>query len=355
MSNKETIEEIKSLNEAKEKAFEENNKIINKMAVMNKVLKITNYILGVCIIVGIVTALITIDNKNKAIDEYKEEMSCLNNKLTDTEHNRQELVDTLLDIEEYILPTCDANKEMIEHLYNKIDTLISWEYNKADYSDNPFSSGNISQEIMNHLDKPEIYIYPDVDEKPEIYIYPDVNMNKDENSIVKHVEIKLSNPEKLTCTYPKYENSWSVDVKADGTLVWNNREYYGLYWEGKGSTVDSINKGFCVKGSDTAEFLEEKLEILGLSEREANEFIIYWLPRMENNKYNVIYFATMEEQNNYMELDINPAPETLIRVNMVWYSSNKYIDIEEEKLEAVKRKGYTVVEWGGTELNRQEN
>ena len=38
-----------------------------------------------------------------------------------------------------------------------------------------------------------------------------------------------------------------------------------------------------VAGSDTAAFLEDALEQLGLSRAEANEFIIYWLPRMQEN------------------------------------------------------------------------
>ena len=350
MSNKDTFEETESLAEAREKAFKENNKIIDKLKRTNAILKFTTCTLVAFLIISLGITLVINNSNKKLINNYEEEIECISNKLNDTESNRQELIDTLLDIEEYILPTCDANKEMIDYLYNEITRLAFWEY-KSESSlikqpyDDPY---DIPKEIYQHIDKPEIYIYPDADEKPEIYIYPD----KDADSVVKHVEIKLSNPEKLTCTYPKYENSWSVDVKTDGTLIWNNREYYGLYWEGKGSTVDSIETGFCVKGSETAEFLEEKLEILGLSEREANEFIIYWLPRMESNEYNVIYFATMEEQDNYMKLNINPVPETLIRVNMIWYSSDKYIDIEEETLQPAERKGYTVVEWGGTELNR---
>ena len=49
--------------------------------------------------------------------------------------------------------------------------------------------------------------------------------------------------------------------------------------------------------SDVIKFLEEKLGILGLTEREAEEFIVYWLPLMEKNKYNYIRFETLEEIN----------------------------------------------------------
>ena len=47
-----------------------------------------------------------------------------------------------------------------------------------------------------------------------------------------------------------------------------------------------MKTGFVVEGKDTIKFLEEKLKQLGLTDKEADEFIIYWLPKLENNKYN---------------------------------------------------------------------
>ena len=51
-----------------------------------------------------------------------------------------------------------------------------------------------------------------------------------------------------------------------------------------------------------------------------------------------------------MKLEINPKPKTLIRVMMVWKGLEEKKEVKEQKLEKVKRKGYTIVEWGGTEL-----
>ena len=179
-------------------------------------------------------------------------------------------------------------------------------------------------------------------DKPIIYIYPEEDMD---------VEVTVSNPEKFTVTYPKYEDGWKVKALTDGTLIdSNNKKYYALYWEGNGDK-DSINKdGFVVKGEDSASFLEEKLEILGLNYKEKNEFIMYWLPKLESNKYNYIRFKTREEIDNNMKLNINPEPDTLIRVMMEYKGLDKKIKVKEEKLTKVERKGYTVVEWGGTEI-----
>ena len=90
-----------------------------------------------------------------------------------------------------------------------------------------------------------------------------------------NVEVKLGKPGLLTTTYPKYENSWNVYAHTNGDLEYNGRTYYGLYWEGANHKVEQKQDGFVIKGEDTSKFLEEKLEILGLNEREINEFIIY--------------------------------------------------------------------------------
>lgn len=128
------------------------------------------------------------------------------------------------------------------------------------------------------------------------------------------------------------------------------RYYYSLYWEGKDNNYKLENYGFVVEGIDTISFLEEKLNKLGLNEREANDFIIYWLPILENNKYNYIRFATTEEVNKIMPLEVNPNPDTVIRILMIYKPLNKKINVKEQKIITPERKGFTLVEWGGTRI-----
>lgn len=178
-------------------------------------------------------------------------------------------------------------------------------------------------------------------EKPVIYLYPEVATD---------VSVTLNYNGTLTATYPTYANGWRVTAAPNGTLTdATGREYYCLYWEGESDTTYDLTKGFCVKGEDTAAFLEDALAKLGLTEREANEFIIYWLPRMEANEYNLIAFQS-EAYTDSAELDITPVPDTLIRVFMVWKGLDTPTEIEPQELTSPERVGFTVVEWGGTEI-----
>ena len=101
-------------------------------------------------------------------------------------------------------------------------------------------------------------------------------------------------------------------------------------------------------GSDTAAFLEDALEQLGLSRAEANEFIIYWLPRMQENAYNLIAFQH-EAYTESARLTITPEPDTLIRVFMAYRPLEKAVEIAPQPLTAPERTGFTAVEWGGAE------
>ena len=177
--------------------------------------------------------------------------------------------------------------------------------------------------------------------KPVIYLYPETETE---------VAVELSLNGELTCTYPKYNNGWRVTAKPDGTLTdETGKEYNYLYWEGETNEEFDFSEGFCVKGEDTAEFLETALESLGLNRREANEFIVYWLPLMETNPYNIIAFQD-EVYTATAKLEVTPTPDTVIRVFMAYTPSDTFVEISPQNLTSPTRTGFTVVEWGGTKI-----
>ena len=155
----------------------------------------------------------------------------------------------------------------------------------------------------------------------------------------------------FTALYPSYRDGWTVTAYPDGTLVDPNtdREYYCLFWEGYLPEEMDLSTGFCVKGTDTAAFLEDALGKLGLTDKEANEFIIYWLPQMEQNPYNRISFQ-QEAYTEQAKLTVTPTPDTVIRVFMVWEGLEQAVEIAPQELSAPEREGFTVVEWGASEI-----
>jgi len=181
--------------------------------------------------------------------------------------------------------------------------------------------------------------------KPVIYLYPTSQQT---------VSVKLDYKGELTCTYPEYKDEWKVKAQPDGTLtnLADNREYSYLYWEGVSNNNNKwdMSKGFVVKGTETVKFLQEKLEYLGLTPKEYNEFIVYWLPIMKENKYNLITFAGVDYEN-IARLNITPKPDSILRIMMLFKPLDNPVKLEEQELKPFVRKGFTVVEWGGTEVN----
>lgn len=179
--------------------------------------------------------------------------------------------------------------------------------------------------------------------KPIMYIYPTEEMD---------LTVKLKNSKLLTHTYPKYNDAWNIHVKTNGEIYdYNtNRSYYALYWEAIDNTKINTNEGFVVEGKNTIKFLEDKLEYLGLNKMEINEFIVYWIDKLENNKYNYIRFRNTNEVNNYMPLEFSKKPDTLIRIIMDYKPLKEKINVKEQVLERNTRSGFTVVEWGGRKI-----
>ncbi len=176
--------------------------------------------------------------------------------------------------------------------------------------------------------------------KPVLYLYPEEETQ---------VTVRLDYDGTLTCTYPAYEDGWTVTAQPGGALTDASGQTYSyLYWEGVSQTEYDFSQGFCIPGKDTASFLEDALSRLGLTRREANEFIVYWLPRMEPNPYNLIAFQSAA-YTDHARLTIAPEPDSLLRVFMAWKPLDAPAEIPAQELPAFTRTGFTAVEWGGAQ------
>ena len=166
-----------------------------------------------------------------------------------------------------------------------------------------------------------------------------------------NISVNLNIPEgKFTSVYPKFsekENTQNVEGNPNGDIKLNNKMYPYLFYECDSYFAQETNEGFIVEDKNAIDFLEEKLKILGLNDKEMTDFITYWLPTLLANKLSL---CTFQDKTffEHIKLNVTPKPDTLIRIFLSIKKLDSPIEIKEQKLEHIERKGFTVVEWGGS-------
>ena len=183
--------------------------------------------------------------------------------------------------------------------------------------------------------------------KPVSYLYAE-----HETTII--VQLRFNGT--LTSTYPTLPSEgWTVTAQPDGTLTdEEGRSYRYLFWEGVADVDWKQDSGFLVKAEDAREFLEQSLTQLGLNELEQNDFITYWLPKLEKNGESFVTFAAEQYTDNAI-LTVTPQPDSVLRVQMLISKvddSNRaaFQKLPEQELPRFEREGFVLVEWGGTDL-----
>ena len=147
------------------------------------------------------------------------------------------------------------------------------------------------------------------------------------------------------------------------TGVYNDphERFYGLLLKKDGNHIYFLNKLFSIHEdvgaqkvwySDTDPAMEivaqylDKDAPLGVDKDLKARFL---LPLMEQNPYNIIAFQT-DVYTDYARLEVKPTPDTTIRVFMAWKAADSFVKLPEQELTAPDRNGFTVIEWGGTQL-----
>jgi len=257
-----------------------------------------------------------------------------------TKSNKNIIIIILILIAIIILAWAGITKAGYIPNYLNIEILCSGNNNDSNYTSSSSSfiineDGNIKLNQPAALDKPVIYLYPE-----------------HEQSTTVNLELQG----KIIADYPEYNNQikgWNVTAYPDGHLInkADNQEYNYLFWEGETSVpIDwNLSTGFVVTGEEIREFLQQTLSKIGLTPKEYNEFIVYWYPKMKDNKYNLIHFVD-KQYTDTAPLTITPTPDSLLRVFMVYKPLDEKIEIKPQDIKSFERKGFTVIEWGGTEI-----
>lgn len=240
-----------------------------------------------------------------------------------------------------------------------------------------------------HQVEVEFYLTDNIDniimDKPVIYLYSDEDG--------KEVDIALTVNGHLSFTYPNYMDGWSVQANKNGSITHKGKDYPYLFWEGETrkknyttpkvlghkfanniqneSRVEELDipqgldfietsgqvNGFAITGDSCISFLEEKLDLLGLNQKEKTDFITFWAPRMVKHNLLLVQFLVDEEYSaNIAEIEVTPKPTSSRRIYMLFKPCDEVpLNITEQKFTPFIRKGFTLIEWGGSELQKTKN
>lgn len=202
-----------------------------------------------------------------------------------------------------------------------------------------------------------VYMYQDQDNqikrKPVIYLYS-------ENDLT--ASIRLDPKGEFTFTYPEYNAGWNVRVNKSGgiTDLTTNKNYPYLFWEAKSKNLfyqmkQNTLEGFIINTDSTIHFLEDKLTALGLNATEQTDFITFWGPILQKEQFALIQFLVDDVyQSTIAELQITPRPDVMRRVYILCSplkDSAVGMKVVPQEFKSFERFGFTVVEWGGSEID----
>lgn len=188
--------------------------------------------------------------------------------------------------------------------------------------------------------------------KPVIYLYS----NSDER-----IDLKLGVHGKTTFTYPPLDSIWSVYTTPQGIIHDSKKNTYPyLFWEGEHPELtfdiwnSTVPNSYQIKTDTAIRFLEHQLTAIGLNQTEKTDFITFWGPKLVGQEYALIQFLIDEDYSEQIAtLDVTPKPTSSKRVYMKFAGLDEYrYEIITTPMKAKKfdRSSFTLVEWGGTQL-----
>ena len=173
--------------------------------------------------------------------------------------------------------------------------------------------------------------------KPNIYIYP---QSKD------IISVKLEFPLGGTVieSEPVYNGEWIVEVEPSGKI---NNQYGYLYYESQTPDAYQYKSGWIIDRDSLLIFFRKNLYETGFNEREINDFLEYWIPKLTDYSYYCIYPQYSSDINKVIKLKIKKEPDSLLRL---FYVIKRSINNEKKLVEPVipkfERNGFVVAEWG---------
>ncbi|MCC7386522.1 MAG: hypothetical protein IT384_32080 [Deltaproteobacteria bacterium] len=182
--------------------------------------------------------------------------------------------------------------------------------------------------------------------KPVLYLYPERRTS---------VRVEVTPVGRFIAQYPETANGrWDLVAMPDGMLFdpESERRFSYLFWEAaQGELAIDPRRAFTVRAEEAEVFLEEATQKLALNDRERTDFISYWIASLRRNPVSLVQFLIGDECEAYAKLKIEPAPDSTIRVFMLFQELRSPISVGAPELPTLKRHRFTAVEWGGANLD----
>ncbi|MDP8209377.1 MAG: hypothetical protein P9M05_01100 [Candidatus Stygibacter australis] len=173
-----------------------------------------------------------------------------------------------------------------------------------------------------HVDKPNIYLYPEQECVVDVHIEPNG---------------------KITKSIPEYGNGWNVTVTPEGLI---DDQYNFLFYEAK-VDVNTPPEGWFVAKADLQIFFSKLLTEYNLNEIEIKDFIEYWTERLTDSQYYTVHPLLNDDIDPVCPISIDPKPDNLLRLWFVFIPQNEDVKLPAPVVSAFQRNGFYVVEWGG--------
>ena len=186
------------------------------------------------------------------------------------------------------------------------------------------------------IDTLELYYMPVY--KPVIYIYP-------EEASQFQVNLKFKNGISLYESIPEYNESWNVFVEENGMI---NYTYNYLFYEVLISEIPELYYGYCIRKYDIENDLTGILTNIGFETSEIKDFVEYWKNKLTEYDYYRVYPIMNESLDQFVELNITPQPNNILRAWLFFEGCDNYVSINPPQIESILRDRTLVVEWGGS-------
>jgi hypothetical protein len=191
-------------------------------------------------------------------------------------------------------------------------------------------------------DRPQFQV-----KKPVVYLYP-----REKTS----VKVVVEPVGEFSAQYPRTEHgTWQMVAMPDGTLFdpRTEKKYSYLFWEADHLATLAIDvaRAHCVRGDDAERFLDDVSMKLGLNDKERTDFVSFWVPALSQNPLSLVQLMIGAEVEAIAKMTVTPRPDAELRLFMMFQRVPEPVACGAPAVPMVKRTGFTVVEWGGVNLD----